>query len=591
VKTEHAARLIRLGQESLPFVTVLVCLALTFSMSDSPQMQNRIHYLHNDPFTIDLSERMLASSKTIMFILLTGSLPIFLILKKRFAGHHQFNWERNYSIVTAIAGASLLLRLWQCPLALDDAYVDYRYVMHWLDGQFDYNPGQHIMGFTSHLHLIVLWLICTLCRTHQVDMASYFLNCGLDTINTIFLFFFVSKVYKRKLPGVVAATIFAFSMYASGEVISGKETPLVTLVILVAMWAVQTARLSVLPWTAFALLLLRPEGIFSFAVVSLRALRPAGKMALKSFILPASLTAAYYIFLVWYFGSPLPHGMLAKHKVFPPGDFWPIVFDYVRVSGCMATNSVITACFFPFMGWWSTFFANVLAFIYLFTRVKQPAWTLYRDIAFIQLLFLALAQPLPFSWYLCWFNLLGPVVFARLTAVAWPRIRGGKLPLILPMRAALCLVMFAYVCAGLYFIPYDWIPYLERGKLYREAAFYLMERTGGKEEIAASDVGLIGFYYKGPILDLMGLVSDEPLKFYPISYSHSRQYLIPPEALKVLKPKYLVAPVNHCKGMLLDDPDFQADYVELKRWTNPQIMDKAVCIWIRKDSLVQPGEK
>lgn len=200
-------------------------------------------------------------------------------------------------------------------------------------------------------------------------------------------------------------------------------------------------------------------------------------------------------------------------------------------------------------------------------------------------------QPLPFSWYLSWFNLLGAVALAQLTAVAWPRVRGGKLPLLVPMRAAMCIFIFVYICTGLFYIPYDWIPYLERGKLYREAAFYLMEKTGGKEEIAASDVGLIGFYYKGPILDLMGLVSDEPLKFYPISYSHSRQYLIPPEAIKTLKPKYLVAPVNHCKDMLMDDPDFQKNYVELKRWTNPQIPDKVVCIWIRKDSALKHFER
>ncbi len=352
MKNEEAARLIRIGQVLLPFATVALCIALTFAMSDSKEMQERIHTIHNDAFTIDLSEQMLAVSKRVTATLLAISLPIFLIFKQRLAGHRHWQWERNYSTVTALAAASLVLRLWQCPLALDDAYVDYRYVMHWLNGLFDYNPGQHIMGFTSHLHLFALWLTCTIFRTHAVDMTSYYLNCAIDTVCTVFLYFLTARVYKQKLPAVVAALVFAFSMYASGEVISGKETPLVSLVILIAMWAVQTSRLTVLPWTAFALLLLRPEGALACSNVFLRLLRPAGKTAWKSLILPGALTLCWYAFLFYYFGSVLPHGMLAKHKVFPAGDFLAILFDYVRVTGCVATNSIL-GYFVPFMGWWS----------------------------------------------------------------------------------------------------------------------------------------------------------------------------------------------------------------------------------------------
>jgi hypothetical protein len=189
------ARIMRTVQPLLPLATVFVCLVLSFGLGDWLKMQDLVNSIHRDAFTLDRSAHALWLTKRLVPLLLAISLPIFVLFKRRFAGHRKWQWNSSYCFAVVLVTVSLVLRLWQCPLAMDDAYVDYRYVQHWLSGQFDYNPGVHIMGFTSHLHLVALWAICSLFHTQDVDMASYYLSCALDTANTIFLFFIARKVY------------------------------------------------------------------------------------------------------------------------------------------------------------------------------------------------------------------------------------------------------------------------------------------------------------------------------------------------------------------------------------------------------------
>lgn len=580
------AKLIRIVQSLLPLATVIVCVLLIFCFSDSLWLHDRIGQLHKDTFTVQLSLKELVLAISLVPKLLAASLVIFLLAKRHIAADHHWQWQRNYCLVAMLASLCLVLRLWQCPVAQDDSYIDYRYVQHWLAGQFDYNPGEHVMGFTSHLHLFTLWAICSLFHTQIVDMVSYYLNCALDTISTIFLYFFMLKVYGRAVPAFVGALFFAVSDFNCSQIISGKETALVNLVLILCLWSLKTSRLAILPWCANALFLLRPEGILSCLLILAAALKIRGRAAFKSFIVPCALTGAWYAFLLFYFGTVMPHGMIAKHKVLLAGPFFPVFLGGFTAVGNIITNSTLGVLLpglekNPFLP------IAVISLVYTAWRFKEPCFVLYKSIVMVQLLFLLLTQPQFFGWYFCWFALLGPILLAQLTADAWPETTTGRIIPIMIMRATLCLVMIVDFRTAFFFAPYVWLPYWERGVVYREAALYLQDLTKGKEVIAASDVGLLGYFYTGPVLDVMGLISDGILNYYPIKTYHGYGYLIAPECISALRPKYLLAPMSHCIDMLADDGDFHRNYVELKRWTNPGIQDKVVCIWVRRDVAAQ----
>ena len=571
----------------LPLVAVLASVVFCYVFSISVWLDERIHVLHQDAFTIKYSENGLLLAETLLPNLLVLSLLLFLFFKKQIEQDKRWPAVRYYCLAVSLATISLALRLWQCPMAQDDSYIDYGYVLRWLAGQFDYNPGEHVMGFTSHLHLFILWFVCSILGNQAVDMVSYYVNCAVDTINTLFLFFFILKVYKRSAPAYFAALCFAVSTYNCSQVISGKETALVNLTILITLFCLHTGRLAFLPWCANALFLFRPEGFLSCAIILATHYKIKGKAALKYFIVPCAITCAWYLFLLIYFGSILPHGMIAKHKTLIAGDFFSVFMGCWAAVGNLFTNSSIYLLI-PGMERWPFFPTTAAIFIYAFLRFKQPCWALYRNMAAAQLLFLMMAQSRVFSWYYSWFALLIPIVFAQLISEAWPVTKSEKQVALNIMRTVVCLCIFVYLRTGFYFAPFAWLPYLERGVVYREAALYLQEKTQGKELIAASDIGILGYFYHGPVLDLMGLVSDKPLAFYPIrdkagvAYT-GMEYLIPPKAIAYFKPKYLMAPMGHCQGSLMDDDDFMEHYTEIKRWSNPAMTDGIVCIWMRND--------
>jgi hypothetical protein len=159
--------------------------------------------------------------------------------------------------------------------------------------------------------------------------------------------------------------------------------------------------------------------------------------------------------------------------------------------------------------------------------------------------------------------------------------------------AILGLHVVAYTIIGTLWAPYNWLWTLERVKVYREVALYMIQRTGGQMPIAAADVGMLGYSYPGHITDVMGLVSDESLKYYPLKTKYGVwpyiKYLIPPAAIAGLKPTYLIAAASIVDELLLDDPQFKHDYVEIKRWENPNMVGKVVYIFERKAAADAPG--
>lgn len=578
----------KIVQSLLPPAAVLVCLAFTFCLSTSFWLHERIHFLHKDAFTVELCQNGLWLATTLLPKLLVISLLLFWLLTKQLSDANRWRWQRNYCLVAALVTITLTLRLWQCPLAPDDTYIDYRYVQHWLRGQFDYNPGEHVMGFTSHLHLMVLWVICLLFQTQAVDMASYYTNCALDTINTVLLFFLVLKVYGRTLPAFLAALLFAVSTYNCTQALTGKESALVNLIILIALWSLKTSRLGILPWTANALFLLRPEGLLGCLVILATALKIKGRAALRSFIIPCAISTAWYAFLFVYFGSIIPHGLIAKHKVLPGGDFFSVFMGTFANMGNIFTNSSLHLAL-PGLEKWPFLPTSALIVVCAWWRLKEPCWALYKNVALVQLLLLMVGQSRIFSWYYCWFPLMVPLSVAQLTADA-TMAGAGKSPRALLTAAAVSVVSIMYIGTGFFFAPFAWMPYLERGMVYREAALFLQEKTKGKDVIAASDVGIVGYFYNGPVVDLMGLVSNHVLQYYPIKGTSGPIYLIPPEAISHFRPRYLMASITACQGLLLDDPDFKSHYTEIKRWTNPGMTDGVVCIWMRREESGQLGD-
>lgn len=582
----------------LPGLSILALVMLSLLTINSAWIQGKILDIHKDPFTIERSMNALATARIVIPLGLAAALLAYLAGRRFLCEAAQAKLaiapqrlDQFFSALALVSTLCALFRLLQCPLGGDDSYIDYRYVLRWLDGQFDYNTGERVMGFTSHLHLLALWLLCLVCRTREVDLVSYYLNCAADQITTVLLFALVWAVYRRFLPAFVAALLYATNVYSCQEVVAGKETALVTLTMLLAMLALQLGKFKWLPWCANALFWLRPEGAMSTLVLLFTGYQKEGKNIIKSALVPCALSAALLLFLYLYFGTILPHGMIAKAKAHQPVQLLPTLKLPLDAIGSEISNATLS----PILGSFNWTYAGltVLACAACLVFFKAEPWKLYRNLVLAQLAFLLATRPAYFGWYFCWFTLLGPILiavainFVQANPLAWT-----KLPRC-AAAAILGLHVVAYTIIGTLWAPYNWLWTLERVKVYREVALYMIQRTGGQIPIAAADVGMLGYSYPGHITDVMGLVSDESLKYYPLKTKYGVwpyiKYLIPPAAIAGMKPTYLIAAASIVDELLLDDPQFKQDYVEIKRWENPNMVGKVVYIFERKAAADAPG--
>ena len=95
------------------------------------------------------------------------------------------------------------------------------------------------------------------------------------------------------------------------------------------------------------------------------------------------------------------------------------------------------------------------------------------------------------------------------------------------------------------------------------------ESDRAASELASSEIGILGYYYGGNILDLGGLVSPGVLKYFPAEASErnpSLNYVIPRKAISELRPAYLVVFTGYGIYGLLNDPFFLMHYREQLDW-------------------------
>jgi hypothetical protein len=97
--------------------------------------------------------------------------------------------------------------------------------------------------------------------------------------------------------------------------------------------------------------------------------------------------------------------------------------------------------------------------------------------------------------------------------------------------------------------------------LYRQAADLVAPQMTPDSVLAAGDVGVLGYYTPGRILDTVGLNSPEALAYYPLDKRYYViNYAIAPDLILDRQPDWLVLLEVYGRSGLLPDPRFQARY-------------------------------
>lgn len=198
----------------------------------------------------------------------------------------------------------------------DDAFISYRYVKNFLNGDgLTFNPGDPVEGYTSLFFILLLSLL----GRFGIDIIIASKIIGVTSgVAILFLSFF----WSRKLPGFENETIWPlavpFLLITNGAfaywTISGMETLLFAALILFALYLASNKNLLFIPIFAIATLT-RPEAGLIFLIVLIFMIYTKTfhlRNALKYFVLFAIFLIPQFVFRFVYYNDILPNPFYAK---------------------------------------------------------------------------------------------------------------------------------------------------------------------------------------------------------------------------------------------------------------------------------------
>jgi hypothetical protein len=500
--------------------------------------------------------------------------------------------------LSLLAYTTVFLRALQFPIGEDDSFIDYRYIRNWLDGAgFDYNPGERVLGFTSHFHLLVVWLGALLSRSNNVIVVAQMINL-LAQLLTLGLGFKVLRlILKSEWYALSGCALLTFSPMFVDQTAFGKELPIVDFLILLSIYAITLRRWTLLAWASNLLFMSRPEGAIWLSITAIYSFAKDKFKVMKAWLPPLVLSGAVYCGLLAYFGTFLPHGGIAKAVMYPDRPFgecniliMETIAAYANLTPFNIHRTIIDRIVSIIIG-------VILLFLALL-NFRQEALRLYIWNAMVLILIFFAANTKMFSWYYCWFALIPFFLLPMLEQKLLGNIKKGPIDAVKVLAASYLLIAPMVMQPSLlemtcYPIFHD-SHFKHRLVRYVECAHYLEEQlpltVREKISVATAEPGMFGYSYHGKIIDLGGLVSNGMFKYYPVPKAQrapGTDYSVPASAIYALEPEYVLFCEPWGINGILSDKKFEDTYTRDKTWD----VDKQFNVTLfRRRDFKPPGE-
>ena len=467
---------------------------------------------------------------------------------------------RRVSPFALPAVVALLARILTGPHAIDDAYITFRYARNLAEGLgLVYNPGEWVLGTTAPLWAVLLAGGYKLGFTDLPWLAT-FIAAACDAVSVALLVRCALAMGWRPLGAALVGLAWALNPMSIAFATGGMETSLFVLLSLAVLGlAAQRKNLVLAAALAGVAMLVRPEGaLLAVVVVGWTWLTRRHQTWLTA--LAAATPMAFGALTFWLrYGSALPNSVAAKQVAYL--QTWP--------------------------------FENAVA---LLLQAGLPGWSTY-----------LLAQ-LPAAVGLG-VALVGLAALAVLIRRAIPWLQQESLPW-LPFAAFAALYIGFYVVVGLrgvrlfpwYLVPIEpfyllgaaaglarfgrmsWVaallvlwqlpavdwrqPLLPAGENHAreqvllDVGYGLGASLPKTAVIAAPEIGALGYASNLRILDTVGLVSPEAIKYYPLPREQVlTDNAIPARLIVDQQPDVVVTLDAFAQRSLLPDATFQRDYV------------------------------
>jgi hypothetical protein len=507
-----------------------------------------------------------------------------------------------------ICAAALAARLIPGPRTIDDAFITFRYARNLLAGNgFVYNPGEAVLGTTTPLYTLLMAGLGVPWGAANAPFPSLALAVNaLADAATCLLLVWLGKRIGARWAGWAAAAVWAVAPFSVTFAIGGLETSLYVLLLTGTTAAALAGKRVAAALLGAMALLTRPDALILVGPLVLERAysaffaRPREERQPLRWAEAAAFGApvlAWGIFATLTFGSPLPNSILAKAVAYhlQPAD------ALIRLIQHYATpfleENLLGAPLAIAIG--IVLYPTLCVIGSLGAFKKAPRllpWLLY---PWLYLATFALPNPLIFRWYLT------PPLPAYFLLILFglervlERVVAGRTHRSAPAGLghsnrgyAVLAVLLIY---PLIFTLSDWQLHPDHGQdqpapemafiklelLYRQAAVRIAplmdaySRGGPLQDatrsrtaptLAAGDVGVLGFYTPGRILDTVGLNSPVSSRYYPLpAEQYVINYAIPAKLILDQRPDFVVILEVYGRETLLKDASFLQQYHLLQK--------------------------
>jgi hypothetical protein len=374
---------------------------------------------------------------------------------------------------------------------------------------------------------------------------------------------------ERPTAGILAALVWAVAPMSVTFAIGGMETSVFILLMTATLYFHSSRRPVAAALFAGLSLITRPDALLLIVLVVGERFRQVWRTRRFGAAYPplrfdevaafAAPVAVWAIFSSVAYGSPIPQSIVAKSAAYHLAS----EAGFVRLLQHFATPFLEDLVLGP-----AAIAVGLVVYFLLFVlgaadaiRRRAETWPLF---AYPPAYFLAfaIANPLIFRWYLApplpMFFLglfLGAVRLAadvRRPALAW--VFGA---------AAVLLSLNGWTLRpdNGPSRPSPEMAFVGLEEVYADIGRRLQHVVGPEDVVAAGDIGAIGFFSQARILDLLGLVSPQVVRYYPLAdEAYAINFAVSADAIEDLRPDYVVILEVYGRNTILREASFRSAY-------------------------------
>lgn len=412
-----------------------------------------------------------------------------------------------YLIIFSLACVILLQGI-NTPKPFDDAYITYRYARNISNGLgFVYNPGEKVLGTTTPLYTLLLGVIAWITKPNLIPIASQYISLAADVINVVLIFRLANWFFKDSIIAALSGLVFLLHPLRLNIAAGGMETSLF-LTALLSMYDrfYLGERRLLSAFFAACAILIRPDGVLAVFPVLIDWFIQNRRGALKGALIITVILLPWVIWAIWYFGSPIPHSIIAKSITYK-NPWGHAAFYLITFLG----SGTIGPYRFPSALLSGLFITLPMLLIGLRMMIKnQPHFLAVALYPLIYCGVMTIINPaMYFSWYFV--PLIPGILFLFFSAIWFLPIQRTMIKHLVSACLSTLLIL---VPAVLLQTHPGWPLSRSREKAFWEVCAIIEDEVGNETTILAPDIGVIGWCLEEAIiLDPIGLVSPQVLVY------------------------------------------------------------------------------